>query len=251
MAFCNNCGNQLKGTERFCAACGADVSAKTSSASTPSVTPAPPPSAPPTPAPAAAGSGSFAAAPPPPVHPGAPVVYPQGGPTPIPVAYVPPQAPAAGQNKGLMGTAFIVIVAAAIGWYFYNKAHTTNPPTTNTPPASQPGAPTNSPPPSTGGNGGNTALIQQQQLDAQWQASAGFIMVTAKWTNSSTVNLATAVMECDQYDANGTDLSQFRVTLNGPTPANTWSSYSNVKMGAVANGMTKLACRIAHVTPTS
>ena len=217
------------------------------SASTPSSPPAPPP--------AAAPSGSFAAAaPPPPMHPAAsaPVAYPQGGPTPIPVAYVPPQTGAAAQNKnGMLGTVIIVVIAAAIGYYFYNKSHTTtNPPTTTTPPATQPGAPTN-PPPSTGGNSGNAALVQQQQLDAQWQATGGFIMVTAKWTNSSTVNLATAVMECDQYDANGTDLSQFRVTLNGPTPANTWSSYSNVQMGAVANGMTKLACKIAHVTPTS
>jgi hypothetical protein len=247
MAFCNNCGNQLKGAERFCAQCGADVSAKTSSGSTLSASPAP--------TPAAAPSGSFAAAaPPPPMHPtaSAPVVYPQGGPTPIPVAYVPPQTGAAAQNKnGMLGTVIIVIIAAAIGYYFYNKSHTTtNPPTTTTPPATQPGAPTNPPPP-TGGNGGNAALAQQQQLDAQWQATGGFIMVTAKWTNSSTVNLATAVMECDQYDANGTDLSQFRVTLNGPTPANTWSSYSNVQMGAVANGMTKLACKIAHVTPAS
>ena len=187
----------------------------------------------------------------PPPHAGAPVVYPQGGPTHIPLAYVPPQAASAQNKNGILGTVFIVVIAAAIGYYFYNKTHTTNPPATSTPPASQPGAPTNSPPPSTGGTGGNTALIQQQQLDAQWQATAGFMMVTAKWTNSSTVNLATAVMECDQYDANGTELSQFRVTLNGPTPANTWSSYSNVKMGAVANGMTKLACRIAHVTPAS
>jgi hypothetical protein len=253
MAFCNNCGNQLKGSERFCAACGADVSGKSSSASTSGASPAPPPSVPPPPAPAAAPSGSFvAAAAPPPVHASAPVVYPQGGTTPIPIAYVPPQPPAAGQNKGIMGTVFVILIAGVIGWYFYNKAHTnTTPPATNTPPATQPGAPTNPPPATGGGGGGNAALVQQQQLSANWQATNGFMMVSAKWTNNATVNLASAVMECDQFDANGTNLSQFRVTLNGPTPPNTWSSYSNVQMGAVANGMTKLACKIAHVTPTS
>ncbi|MGB9030755.1 MAG: hypothetical protein WCC27_11600, partial [Acidobacteriaceae bacterium] len=188
----------------------------------------------------------------PPVHPtaSAPVVFPQGHPTPIPVAYVPQQPAAAGQNKGLMGTLFVILVAGLIGWYFYNKAHTNTTPPATTPPATQPGPSTN-PPPSTGGNGGNAALVKQQDLSANWQATNGFVVVTAKWSNNATVNLASAVMECDQYDANGTDLSQFRVTLNGPTPPNTWSSYSNVQMGAVANGMTKLACRIAHVTPAS
>ena len=154
----------------------------------------------------------------------------------------------------MLGTIVVVVIVAAIGYYFYQnyqKTHSsTNPPTTSTPPASQPGGtPTNQPP--SPGTGGNAALLQQQDLSAQWQATGGFVVVTAKWSNGSTVNLSTAVMECDQYDANGTELSQFRVTLNGPTPANTWSSYSNIRMGAVANGLTKLACRIAHVTPAS
>jgi hypothetical protein len=168
------------------------------------------------------------------------------------VAYVPPTQNPPAQNKGILGTVVVVVIVAAIGYYFYQnyqKTHSnTNPPTSSTPPASQPGPSTNPPAP---GNGGNAALLQQQDLSAQWQATGGFVVVTAKWSNGSTVNLSTAVMECDQFDGNGTELSQFRVTLNGPTPANTWSSYSNIRMGAVANGMSKLACKIAHVTPAS
>jgi hypothetical protein len=150
----------------------------------------------------------------------------------------------------MLGTIFVVVIAAAIGYYYYNKAHPGTTPPAATPPASQPGSPS-TPPPSGGGGGGNAALLQQQQLSAQWQAANGFILVNAKWTNSSTVNLSAAVMECDQYDANGTDLSQFRMTLNGPTPPNTWSSYSNVQMGAAANNVSKLVCNLVHVTPSS
>lgn len=163
------------------------------------------------------------------------------------VAYPPPQA--SSSNKGLLGTIFVVVVVAAIIYYYYNKMHTgTNPPA-NTPSTSQPG--TQTPPPSGGSGGTNAALLKQQQLDAQWQSANGFIMVNAKWTNSSTVNLASAVMECDQYDASGNDLTQFRMTLNGPTPPSTWSSYSNVQMGAAASNVSKLVCNLVHVTPSS
>jgi hypothetical protein len=254
MAFCNNCGNQLKGSERFCAQCGADVSAKTTSiASSPSVAPTAAPGPVPSAAPIPAYVPVASNAPPVQHAAAAPAAYAPGVPGHIPGAYVPPAQNPPAQNKGILGTVFVVVIVAAIGYYFYQnyqKTHSnTNQPTTSTPPASQPGGtPTNPPSP---GTGGNTALLQQQDLSAQWQATGGFLLVTAKWSNGSTVNLSTAVMECDQYDANGTELSQFRVTLNGPTPANTWSSYSNIKMGAVANGLTKLACRIAHVTPAS
>ncbi len=153
----------------------------------------------------------------------------------------------------MLGTIIIVVLLAGIGYYYYDKTHNTTNTQTNNPPVTQPPS-TNNPPsnPPSGGNGGgsgNAALLQQQSLDAQWQSANGFIVVNAKWTNSSTTNLASAVMECDQYDNGGTDLSQFRMTLNGPTPPNTWSSYSNVQMGEAANGVNKLVCNLVHVTP--
>jgi hypothetical protein len=247
MAFCNKCGNQLTGNEKFCAQCGADVIAKPSGASAPSVTPASAPSAPPV----QAQPVVSAPVPPPPPPPHVqPVQYVPAGATPVAVAY--PQVPQTGGAKkgGMMGTVVVVVIVAAIGYYFYNKQHVTpSPSPTPIPqPTPQPGP---NPPPNPGPGGNNKALQAQQSLSAQWQTTNGFIVVTAKWTNNATVNMTSAVMECDQYNAGGTELAQFRVTLNGPTPPNTWSSYSNVQMGEAAADVSKLNCNIVHVTPAT
>jgi hypothetical protein len=77
------------------------------------------------------------------------------------------------------------------------------------------------------------------------------VLTTAKWSNNSTANITSAVVQCEQDDASGTDLSQYRVTLNGPTAPNTWSSFSNIQIGAVANNMSKVNCSIVHVKPAS
>jgi hypothetical protein len=182
---------------------------------------------------------------PPAMPPVQPVHYAPMGPGQVAVAY--PPAPVAPANKsgGIVGTLVVVLIAGAIGYYFYNKSHTTPKPTPTPPAVSQPG--TNTPPPSTG----NKVLAQQQDLSAQWQSLNGFIVVSAKWTNNSNVNMTSAEMECDQYDPQGTELSQFRKTLDGPTPPNTWSSYSNVQMGEAAAGVSKLNCGIVHVTPAT
>ena len=245
MAFCSNCGNQLKGNEKFCAQCGTVLASKPSetasaSASVPTpvpVAPAPPP------------------APPQPIAsnhplPGTPVHYVPAS-QPIGVPLPPPAQPA--NKNGMLGTILILALVAGIAYYFYDKSHSNGGnPQANTPPSQpqpQPQAPPIPAP--TGGNSGNAALLQSQHLDAQWQSANGFIVVNAKWTNSSSVNLASATMECDQYDNGGTDLSQFRMTLNGPTPPQTWSSYSNVQMGEAANGVNKLVCNLVHVTPSN
>jgi hypothetical protein len=246
MAFCNKCGNQLTGNEKFCAQCGADVIAKPSgsAAPVPSVIPTPVPSAPPV------HTQPLVSAPPPPPPPVQQVQYVPAGPAPVAVPYSQVQ-PAGGAKKGgMMGTVVVLVIVAAIGYYYYNKSHITPSPTPSpTPPASQPG-PQSNPPPS-GGTGNNKALQAQQSLSAQWQTANGFIVVTAKWTNNATVNMTSAVMECDQYNAGGTELAQFRVTLNGPTPPNTWSSYSSVQMGEAAADVSKLNCNIVHVTPAT
>lgn len=263
MAFCSNCGNQLTGTEKFCAQCGTVVASRPS--------PAPEAAAPASAsgsAPAATPPSATAAVPPPPLPPpappqpmaathlppGTPVHYVPPGQVPIGVPMPPPAQPA--NKNGMLGTILIVVLVAGIGYYYYNKIHPSpGTPQANNPPSQQQPQPQQQnppiPTPSGGGNGGNATLLQAQQLDAQWQSANGFIVVNAKWTNSSTVNLASAVMECDQYDTGGTDLSQFRMTLNGPTPPQTWSSYSNMQMGAVATGVNKLVCNLVHVTPAN
>lgn len=239
MAFCSNCGNQLKGSEKFCAQCGSDISTKPASASGP------------------AASAPVAAPPvaPPPVQPVAATPYPVGVPVPMAMGVPPPVQPAA-QKKGMMGTVVVVLIVAAIGYYYYNKAHSNPTPSASNPPASQPGTPSSPPastPPGNGGSGGgNAALVGQQAFTAQWANQSGMLVLTsAKWSNNSTTNLTSAVVQCEQDDTNGTDLSQYRVTLNGPTAPNTWSSYSNIQIGAVANNMAKVNCTIVHVKPAS
>ena len=247
MAFCSNCGNQLSDTAKFCAQCGTTVAgAKSSSTSAPGVTPA---AAAPIPTPAPPAPAAPVA-----VYPAsnAPVHYVPAGQVPVAVAIPPAQS--AQKKNGMIGTIIILAIVAGLGYYYYDKNHPTNT-QSNTPPVTQPPSTNNPPsnPPSqgNGGGNGNAALLQQQQLNAEWKSANGFIVVDAKWTNSSSTNLASAVMECDQYDNGGTDLSQFRMTLNGPTPPNTWSSYSNVQMGEAANGVNKLVCNLVHVTPSN
>ena len=235
MAFCNNCGNQLVGNERFCARCGAVTSA-TPAASAPAVTPAVPsasaPSIPVAPPPAV----------PPPVQPGAPVQYVPAG--AVPVA-VPVPAPAAKKSGGMLGTVIVIVIAAGIGYYYYNKSHGGANPSATTPPASQPAAPGGQP---GSGGSGNAALVKQQTFNAHWQQENGMlVLTTATWANNSNVNLSTAVVQCEQYDASGTDLSQYRVNLDGPVNAGTTGNFSNIQIGAVANGMAKVDCDIVHV----
>jgi hypothetical protein len=58
-------------------------------------------------------------------------------------------------------------------------------------------------------------------------------------------------VQCDQDDANGNDLSQYRVTLNGPTNPSATSSYSNIQIGAYIANTAKVNCTVAHVKPAS
>lgn len=211
--YCSNCGHSLANSERFCPQCGQDVSAKTG-AGAPIPTPGPPP----------APVQQLA---------GVPAQYP--GPTPIPVVMPVPQA--APKRFGTLGTVLLTAVIVVVGLYYYGKAHPNGTPAT---------------PPPAAGSGSNAALVQQQAFEAHWENINGMLMLTtAKWTNNSAVNLASAVVQCEQDNDGGTDLSQYRVTLNGPTNGNTFSTYSNIQIGAVATGMSKVNCTIVHVKPGS
>jgi hypothetical protein len=226
MAFCSNCGNPLTGNEKFCAQCGATVSSAAPSAAAPASSTAP--SAPPRPAPPVAAAA-----------------YPAASPAPVVVTVPSPAQPTA-QKKGLMGTVIAVILVAGIGYYYYQKTHPPTP--ANNPPASQPGSPSTQP--SSGSGGGNAALVNLQSFNAHWQDESGMlVLTTASWANNSNTNITSATLQCRQYDNAGNDLSMYRVTLNGPTNAGTTSTFSNVSLGATANGMTKVDCEIIHVKP--
>jgi TIR domain-containing protein len=169
-------------------------------------------------------------------------------PAPQPIHIIPLQAPPPpdAAKGGMMGTVIILLLVVGIGYYFYQKSQNPTAPPAASTPAPQPG-PTNTPPPNPGG-GGDAAALKQQNFVAHWENQSGLlVLTTAKWTNNSTVNVTTAVVQCEQDDAGGHDLSQYRVTLNGPTPANTWSSYSNIHLGSVAKGMTQVNCTVVHI----
>ena len=216
-AFCSNCGKPLEGSGRFCASCGAEAMP--------------------------ANAGTYGAPGPAPVAslpPAQPIAA-------APVQYVPPAAaaipagipptPQAAQQKrgGMIGT--LLVLAAIVGGGYYYSNH-------GKAPAPSP-APTPGPTPPASND---KALVQQQSFNAQWQDESGMLVLTsAKWTNSANVTLSSATVQCEQYNADGTDLSQYRVTLTGPTEGNTTSTYSNIQIGAVASGMSKVNCDVVHV----
>jgi hypothetical protein len=231
MAFCSNCGHQLTGNEKFCAECGASTATKTAAAPGANLPPAPGPVPVATPI-----SQPIVSTP-----------YP-GTPAGLPV--LPPVQPA--QKKGKMGTVVIVILVALAGYYFYNKSHTsaapapTPVPAAQNPPASSPGS---------GSGGGNAELVKQQDFTAHWQDKSGMLwLTTGTWANNSNTNITSATLQCRQFNAAGTDLSEYRVTLTGPeggTKAGTSSQFSNISLGATATGMSKVDCAIIHVKPAS
>jgi len=149
----------------------------------------------------------------------------------------------------MMGTVLVVLIAAGIGYYYYNKTHPPTP--ANNPPASQPATPGN-PPSSGSGGGGSAALVNLQNFNAHWQDENGMlVLTTASWANNSNVTITSATLQCRQFNGAGTDLSEYRWTLNGPTNAGATSTYSNISLGATASGMTRVDCEIIHVKPAS
>ena len=222
MAFCGSCGHKLEGNERFCVNCGRDVSANAGSATATSVAPAVSTTVPP-----AAPTPSFQPVQPiQAIQPGQPIsgmpgAYPPGA---IPIVVQAPPAPA--KRGGRWGT-FIVIALLAGGGYYYYSTHKPAPPPQ--PPSS-------------------STLVNQNVFDAHWQTVNGFIQISnGKWTNNSTVPVQAATLECDQYDASGTDLDQMRTTLNGPAQPGGSVTFNPFWMGAVASNLNKVTCKIVNV----
>lgn len=222
MAFCSNCGNQLEGTERFCSNCGNDVSSK---AGTPAAAPF-----------AAANGGGGQAVASPPMNAVQPVVsmpgvYTAPGAIPMAVA-MPPIAPK--KKRVTFGTLVIAAAIVAGGYYYYTHNYLAN-----HPPAS---AQTE--------KGAGAALGKQQAFDAHWQTVNGFVQLTnGRWTNNSSVAVESATLECDQYDAAGNELDQMRTTVNGPVQPGGTDTFDPFSMGAVANNLNKVTCKILYAKP--
>jgi hypothetical protein len=145
------------------------------------------------------------------------------------------------------------LVAAGYSYYSNNKQAAPAPPAGATPPAAgtPPAAAT---PPAAPGQpvvqGQPVALVQQQSFDGHWKAIYGMVEVTnAAWTNHSAVAIQSAVLQCDQYAANGADLSQNRTTLNGPVQPGGTATFNPFQMGAVTVYMSRVTCAIVAVTP--
>jgi hypothetical protein len=226
MAFCSNCGTQLKGDERFCEKCGTDVSAKTAAA------PAAPAPAPP---------------PPPQVHPVAVAPPPYAAPAPYPVAVaVPPPAPAKSGNT--IGTIVILAILAGGGYYWYTHRPPVTPPAApSNPPATPPSsAPANPQAPPAAGT--EATLVKAQTFAATWKNTAGFVEIdNSKWTNGGTVAIQSATLECDQISAANAILDSMRTTLNGPNPPGDAMTFNPFQMGATVAATTHVNCYVVHV----
>jgi hypothetical protein len=162
-------------------------------------------------------------------QPGAPGVY--GVPGQIPVVMAMPPAPA--KRGGKMTT--IIAVLLAVWFAGYYLTHRTPPIT----PAQAAAA--------------EAALAKQQSFDCNFRNADGYLQVTnGKWTNHSSVAIQAATLECDQTDANGTDLDEMRINLKspqGPLQPGGSQDYNAFQMGEIANYATKVHCTVVTVTP--
>lgn len=255
-AFCSKCGAHVEENERFCPKCGNDV---TAAAATPAVAPVAPapvpvaqPVAPPPPVYSAPPPQGYAAPPqPPPSYP-TPPVQGYGAPGPIPVVVPPAEG---GKNNNMLWLV-IAVAAAAGGWYYYHKPPEPTPQTQN-PPAQPGGAPpqpaTPAQPGGPGPGGPNAALVQQQQWSSQEQPVNGQVQVqNGKWVNGAAVAITTAVLECDQYDANQAVLAQNQtnLTLSNPplTPGGN-ATFNSFNAGQIVQNVNSVNCGIVAVTP--
>ncbi len=166
----------------------------------------------------------------------------------------------------------VIIILVLYGLYYIGKnaQQGTNPPVQQPAPAqpgvqgqqpaAQPGAyPAQQPggqgqPGGQQGGGGN-ALAQQESFSGQVGEANGQVQISnGKWTNNATVAVQSVTLECIQFDANGTQLTQTQNTLNGPNgplqPQGT-ASFSPFLMGSVAQGASKANCGIVGATPAN
>ena len=158
-------------------------------------------------------------------------------------------------KRSNMATWIGVAVLALGGYYYYTTHQGAAPaatPPAATPPAGSAPAPGTPPPAANPGaapeSGTNAALTKLQVFTAHWDAVNGFISISnAQWKNTSTVTIQSANLECDQFDAKGTDLDEMQTTLNGPVPAGDTFTFPTFQMGAVAANLDHVTCSIMHI----
>ena len=245
MTTCSKCGAQLQGDERFCVKCGNDMSAQ------PAVT-------------AASAVPAMQA-----MQPAAYAM--QGG---VPVA-VPLPMPAPAKKVGLMWV--VVVIGVLVLAYYYHAKHQ---PVAQTQPASNPAQPGSNPaqpgsnpaqpgsnpaqpgaapggaPSQPGVNPGQPVAtpleVRQQALSGRYVAEYGFVeVVGARWANNSSVIMRSATIECIQYAANGTALSEATNNLNGPVDPGHYVTFGPFQMGRIVAYASRVNCGIIQAYPAT
>ncbi len=260
MAFCSKCGAKLDGDERFCAKCGNVIAANGAAVPVGAVV---------TSAPVASAAAPAASAPAPMPQPVTPAPFPYPAQPPIPIVMgTPPGQP---KRNGVMWT--LIIVAAVLVGLYYIGTHKTpaqpgaTPAQPGQPPASgqqpgpqqQPPAPAQAPPAPAKPPGvpapqpgANPALVQLQVFSGQWHPINGYVQISeARWTNRSNVAIQSAILECDQYAANGSVLAPMRTTLNGPVQSGGTDTFNTFNIGSLVQGVSTVNCGIVAVTPAN
>jgi hypothetical protein len=221
MAFCEQCGAQLAGDERFCEKCGHDLNASRAAEGAP-IAPIAPVAAPPAMVPPVAPYPQF---------------YPAAG--QIPVVAMPQAAP---RRHGWIW--WLIIIAAVLfglWWIGTHDQQSQQPGTAPRPAVAQPAGP-------------NAALVKQQVFTSQWRLlNADVQIYNQKWDNQSNVAIKLADLECDQYDQHSSLLAQKHIPLtedkDGELKPGYYETFNDLDIGPVAQGMTSVNCAIVDVTP--
>ena len=94
----------------------------------------------------------------------------------------------------------------------------------------------------------NAALAAQQDFKAKWVTANGYVQISnGRWTNHSDVTIESATLQCDEYDAKGSDLDQTRTRLSGPLQPGATDTFDPFQMGAVAPNLSDVRCTIVRV----
>jgi hypothetical protein len=100
--------------------------------------------------------------------------------------------------------------------------------------------------------GANGALVQQQQFAGRWDPVNGNIQISqAQWRNNANVVMQSATLQCVQYGADGSVITQTQTTLNGPVQPGATTSLGTFQMGTMAQNLAKVNCGIVDVTPAN
>jgi hypothetical protein len=95
-------------------------------------------------------------------------------------------------------------------------------------------------------------LVQQQQFAGRWDPVNGNIQISqAQWRNNANVVMQSATLQCVQYGADGSVITQTQTTLNGPVQPGATTSLGTFQMGTMAQNLAKVNCGIVDVTPAN